>query len=84
MSSYVLYIEVDRICLQSWFSKGLNILAMIITMGTSYGCNLSIKGDLLCLQSRIRNGPYIMHMIYACNLIQWGPNMLAIIENVFS
>ena len=46
---------------------------------TTYGCNHDYNGDLICLQSQIRNGPYML-----ANFFQQGQNMLAIIKVLFS
>ena len=37
--------ERDQICLQSWFKRGLNMPAIMVTKGTNYACNLGNDGD---------------------------------------
>ena len=40
--------------------KGLDMLTIMIKMGTWYACNLDHIGDWLCLQSQMRSGLYML------------------------
>ena len=68
------------------------MVAIIFKTRTNYACNVDNKGDLIhvWMQSQFQRGLNMLAIsnpkrtIYACNLFQLGPHMLAIIENLFS
>ena len=66
------------------------MIAIIFMLETKYNCNNGHERDLIWLQSSSQRGPNTIAnsvpnpTIYDCNLFQKGPNMIAVIENLFS
>ena len=78
MVAMIFLMGIKYDCNEREYRAGLNMVVMVFMTGTKYACNESNEWDLQCLQS------WSKRTKYAYNLFQWGPIMLAIIENLFS
>ena len=65
------------------------MVATILMMAAKYACNDNNNWDLIWMQSQFRRRLNKLAIsnpkwtLYACNIFQMGPNMLASIENLF-
>ena len=74
---------------KNWYRDGPHMVAKIFMIGIKYACNKNINENLIWMQSQFQRTLNMLAIsnskrtLYACNLFQKGPNMLAIIKNYF-
>ena len=68
---------------KNWYRDGPHMVAKIFMIGIKYACNKNINENLIWMQSQFQRTLNMLAIsnskrtLYACNLFQKGPNMLA-------